>query len=121
MGRYCKYCGMVKPNESFSGKGHKILICKKCETLPKESKEYIRNKEELLLFLQQSHISKKNVKRINKLKDSENEEIKMLANLAFEISIVKPYKKKRIKFLMENHIDLFSRFMEVCENNLLYY
>ena len=27
-GHYCKMCGEYKSNESFSGKGHKLHICK---------------------------------------------------------------------------------------------
>lgn len=29
-GHYCKMCGEYKSNESFSGKGHRLHICKKC-------------------------------------------------------------------------------------------
>ncbi|NJD04308.1 MAG: hypothetical protein FIA99_17325 [Ruminiclostridium sp.] len=29
-GHYCKVCGQIKSNESFSGKGHRDHICKKC-------------------------------------------------------------------------------------------
>lgn len=32
-GHYCKACGMRKPNESFSGKGHAVHICKTCARL----------------------------------------------------------------------------------------
>ena len=29
-GHYCKVCGTRKPNEKFSGKGHRIHVCKSC-------------------------------------------------------------------------------------------
>lgn len=29
-GRYCRGCGTYRPNESFSGKGRRDSICKKC-------------------------------------------------------------------------------------------
>ena len=29
-GHYFKMCGEYKSNESFSGKGHRLYICKKC-------------------------------------------------------------------------------------------
>ncbi len=32
-GHYCKVCGQYKSNESFSGKGHNVHFCKKCEAL----------------------------------------------------------------------------------------
>ncbi len=38
-GHYCKVCGEYKSNESFTGKGHKNHICKKCSKLSKEDKE----------------------------------------------------------------------------------
>ena len=38
-GHYCKICGEIKANEKFSGKGHKIHICKSCQSLSKKEKE----------------------------------------------------------------------------------
>ena len=38
-GHYCKVCGSYKPNEQFSGKGHKQHICKKCMQLPVKERE----------------------------------------------------------------------------------
>lgn len=38
-GHYCKVCGVIKSNESFSGKGHKNHICKKCAQLPEEVRQ----------------------------------------------------------------------------------
>jgi hypothetical protein len=40
-GHYCRICGSLKPNEAFSGKGHRNHICKKCASLPKEKREEI--------------------------------------------------------------------------------
>ena len=37
-GHFCKICGAIKPNEKFSGKGHKNHICKSCSKLPQEKK-----------------------------------------------------------------------------------
>ncbi|SFG78874.1 hypothetical protein SAMN02982927_02769 [Sporolactobacillus nakayamae] len=30
MGHYCRICGRTRPNEKFSGKGHRKHICKEC-------------------------------------------------------------------------------------------
>lgn len=38
-GHYCKVCGTYKPNEQFSGRGHKEHICKKCMRLPAEERK----------------------------------------------------------------------------------
>ena len=37
-GHYCKICGLIRPNEKFSGKGHANHICKDCSKLPAEKK-----------------------------------------------------------------------------------
>ena len=42
-GHYCKVCGEYKSNESFTGKGHKNHICKKCAKLSKEDRERMMN------------------------------------------------------------------------------
>ncbi len=30
-GHYCRVCGRVRPNESFTGTGHRRHICKDCQ------------------------------------------------------------------------------------------
>ena len=44
-GHYCKVCGEYKSNESFTGKGHKNHICKKCAKLSKGDREKMMNGE----------------------------------------------------------------------------
>lgn len=51
-GHFCKVCGMRKSNESFSGKGHAVHICKACSRLsPAQQAEQmtLRRLENLLL------------------------------------------------------------------------
>lgn len=36
-GHYCKICGRNRPNEKFSGKGHRQHICKDCKRKGKKS------------------------------------------------------------------------------------
>ena len=38
-GHYCKMCGEYKSNESFSGKGHRLHICKKCISIRNKAKK----------------------------------------------------------------------------------
>ncbi|WP_262393179.1 hypothetical protein [Sporolactobacillus inulinus] len=33
MGHYCRICGRTRPNEKFSGKGHRNHICKDCSRI----------------------------------------------------------------------------------------
>ena len=35
-GHYCKICGCHKSNESFTGKGHALHVCKECQSQPKD-------------------------------------------------------------------------------------
>ena len=37
-GHYCRVCGTYKANEKFSGKGHKIHVCKKCAQMQRAEK-----------------------------------------------------------------------------------
>jgi hypothetical protein len=90
MGRYCKICKRDRPNENFSGGGHKNCICKKCQKLPKDELSSIRAMDELLGFWNQSNISKLNIKRLDQLKHFPSEEIQVLAHLTFDVASVKP-------------------------------
>jgi uncharacterized membrane protein len=43
MGHYCRICGRERPNEQFSGKGHRIHVCKRCKAMPKSERQVIEN------------------------------------------------------------------------------
>jgi hypothetical protein len=111
-GHYCRICGKIKPNEAFSGKGHRNHICKICSRLPKNEIEAIDQKEEIFNFLNQSHISKKNISRLYSLVESPDEEVAKLAGIVLDVAKVKPYKKKRLKFLAREHRDLLAKLDE---------
>ena len=112
MGHYCRICGCVKPNEKFSGKGHRIHICKECAKRPKEEIEKIDQEQEIYNFLSQSHISKKNVVRLNILKDSENTKISEYASIVLEVAKVQPYKKRRLKILSRDNRSLLKKLQD---------
>jgi len=80
-GHYCRICRKIRPNEAFSGKGHRIHVCKRCACLPKEKREEIEHEDEIFSYLNQSHISEKNVSRLKKLAVSPNERIAELARV----------------------------------------
>lgn len=42
-GHYCRICGEVKSNESFSGRGHAKHICKECSALPQERRNELQH------------------------------------------------------------------------------
>ena len=109
MGHYCRICGRHQPNEKFSGKGHRIHVCKECARLPRQEREAIELQDELYGFLNQSHISPKNRKRLALLSQSPDPEISDMAQLILKIAEVKPYKRRRLKFLREKHPVLLRR------------
>ena len=45
MGHYCRVCGRNRPNEKFSGKGHRNHICKDCSRKPQSE---LKNEKRLL-------------------------------------------------------------------------
>ena len=111
-GHYCRICGRRRPNEKFSGNGHRIHVCKDCNGIPKDEREAIEQDEEIFGYLRQSHISDKNVARLETLVKSSNEQIAEHATLVLEIARVKPYKKRRLKVLARTRRDLLKKLEE---------
>lgn len=109
MGHYCRICGRVRPNEKFSGKGHRIHVCKECSRMPKEEREIIEQEIEIFNYLKQSHISKKNIARLKILTSTNNSRIAELAQIVLEVAEIKPYKKRRLKVLARERRDLLNK------------
>ena len=109
MGHWCRICGRTRPNEKFSGKGHKNHICKECSRKPKEEIDEIDQTEEIFNYLNQSNISKKNIVRLQKLACSENRKISEMANIVLEVARIKPHKRRRLKYLAKENRDLLLK------------
>ena len=112
MGHYCRICGRERPNEQFSGKGHGIHVCKHCQRLPKKQRQAIEDRDDIFGFMQQSHISKKNLARLEQLAKSEEPRLTRLAAIVLELARVTPYKRRRFKILARNHPDLLRKLGE---------
>lgn len=112
MAHYCRICGRSRPNEKFSGKGHRNHICKDCARKPQSEINEIDQTEEIYHFLEQSHISKKNMVRLELLSKSENEKISKLATIVLEVAKFKPYKRRRLKALARERRDLLKQLDE---------
>ena len=108
MGHYCRICGRTRPNEKFSGKGHRAHVCKDCTRLPNADRDAIEQKEEIFNYLTQSHISAKNTTRLRRLATSSNREVAELAAIVIEVAKVKPYKRRRLKVLARQRRDLLD-------------
>jgi hypothetical protein len=85
MGHYCRICGRERPNEQFSGKGHKIHVCKRYQAKPKTERRAIEDQNDIFGFLKQSHISEKNVIRLGQAK-SDNPQVASLAEIVLEVA-----------------------------------
>ncbi len=103
MGRICRICGNERPNEQFGGRGQRAIVCSKCRRLPKEVRRSILLRGEIAGFLDQSNISKKNIKRLSQLESDQIEEVAELASLVKQISLVRPGRRKRWKRLWFGH------------------
>ena len=112
MGHYCRICGRERANERFSGKGHRIHVCKRCQKLPKSQRQAIEDRDAIYGFMHQSHISQKNVARLEKMAKSKEPQVASLAAIVLEVARVAPYKRRRIKILAGKHRDLLRKLAE---------
>ena len=108
MGHYCRICGRQRPNEQFSGKGHTIHVCKRCKAMPKSERQVIENMDDIFRFMRQSHISEKNVARLEQMVKSENPQVASLAAIVLKVARVKPYRTRRLTFLAQRHPELMQ-------------
>jgi len=113
MGHYCRICGRERPNEQFSGKGHKIHVCNRCNAKPKRERRAIEDTDSIFGFMQQSHISEKNVARLKTMTKSENARVASLAAVVLKVAEVKPYKTRRLKFLAKKHPEILRDLEKV--------
>ena len=112
MGRFCILCGRTRPNEAFGGKGERARICRKCRKLPREKQETLKHEYEIFGFMEQSHVSDKNVARLRTLARSENPRIADLAAVVLEVAQATPYKHRRLRILARERRDLLNRMEE---------
>ena len=88
MGHYCRICGRERPNEQFSGKGHKIHVCKRCKARPKSERQAIEDKDDIFAFLEQSHISEKNVAHLERMAKSGNPQVASVAAIVLDVAVL---------------------------------
>ena len=111
MGHYCWVCDRRRPNEKFSGKGHKQRICKDCARLPRAERDRIQALLEIEGFLSQSNISAKNMSRLKTLTKFPDQEVQEKAELLLEVARLRPYKRKRRGYLARHRPDLLDRLV----------
>ena len=109
MGHFCRICGRTRANEKFSGRGHRDHVCKDCQRLPRAKRDHIEHLDELRGFLDQSHISAKNIARLKALSSDADAEVQRLAMLVLDVALVHPFKRRRGRHLAARHRDVFHR------------
>ena len=113
MGRFCILCSCIRPNEAFGGKGERARICRKCRRMPREKRDAVLHEREILGFLDQSHISPRNLARLRVLGRSENTRIANLAHLVLDVGAATPYRRRRIRTLARERRDILKQMEEV--------
>ena len=78
----------------------------------KEEPDVIEQKEKIFNYVNQSHISKKNLSKLKVFASAFNAKIPEFASIAFEVARVKPYKKRRLKVLPKERRDLLQQLEE---------
>lgn len=80
--------------------------------MPRERRDSIEQEQEKFGYMEQSHISDKNIERLKILSSSADTRIKELASVVLEVALVKPYKTRRLKGLAKERKDLLQRLRE---------
>lgn len=113
MGRYCRLCGRVRSNESFSGGGHRTQVCRECARMPREDRDEMEQTQEIAGFMRQSNISAGNIARLMRLAQSPISSVRELAEAVMEVARIKPGKRKRMGLLARKHPTLLRRLVEI--------
>jgi hypothetical protein len=87
-------------------------MCKRCQAKPKSEREGIEDTDSILGFMQQSHISDRNVVRLERLAKSENPRVAGLAAIVLKVAKVKPFRTRRLKFLARMHPDILRELKD---------
>jgi len=78
--------------------------------MPREKRDRIEAFDEMIGFLDQSNISKKNIARTEEWTESAITEVRNLAQFLLEVARLWPGKRRRLKFLAEHRPDLFVKY-----------
>jgi hypothetical protein len=110
----CRLCGRRRANERFSGRGHRIHVCRDCQALPKEERRTIEARREIEGFLfHQSHISNRNLERLRELTRSNDPAIVKTAAVVLQVAVVAPYKRKRLRVLRRVQPNLIEALVDL--------
>jgi hypothetical protein len=69
----------------------------------------MKHEREIHGFLEQSHISERNVRRLRTLAQSSDVRIAPLAALMLEVALIAPYRRRRIRTVARQRRDLLKQ------------
>ena len=96
MGRVCDICGLERPNEAFGGgRGQRSRVCNRCMRMPKQKRKLLLAELELSSFLGQTHISDRNILRVQQLAKSTDQQISALATGMLDVVSARPTLKRK--------------------------
>jgi hypothetical protein len=102
----------MRPNGAFGGKGERARICRQCRHLPQARRDALKCEHEIRGFLEQSHVSDKNLARLRALASSQDARIANLAAVVLDVSVATPYRRRRFRILARQRRDLLKRMAE---------
>ena len=112
MGHFCYYCGESKPNEAFSGKGHRRCLCRACHSISPAGREESELWGRLHDLMDQSNISKKNIVWLKSLLEHSNQSIRAHAQLILHVAEIAPFRKKRYRRISVSSEELLERCID---------
>jgi len=81
--------------------------------MPREKRDAILHEREILGFLEQSHISSKNLARLRALGRSKYTRIANLAHLVLDVGAAAPYRRRRMRTLARERRDILKQMEEI--------
>jgi len=112
-GHYCWVCKRYRANNQFSRKGHARRVCRQCDRRPASEIEQIGLIDHMSGFLRQSIISRKNIEQLRKLCSDSRPEVQCRARVMLEVARLRPGKRRRLKYLAQNHPQLLDEVIRL--------
>jgi len=69
----------------------------------------VKYEHEILRFLEQSHVSDKNLAQLRALASSQDSRVANLAAVVLDVSVATPYRRRRFRILARQRRDLLKR------------
>jgi hypothetical protein len=80
--------------------------------MPKSERQVIESTDDIFRLMRQSHISEKNVARLQQMVKSENPRVASLAAIVLKVARLKPYRTRRLTFLAQRHPELIQELQD---------